>query len=204
MAGLRLLLPTNLAFEHLDGPTEDSLDRAVRLLDRAGAFIDRRRLRAIDSIAEAHLRGGFASVEAYAWHRTMLQTQAAGYDPRVSSRILMGADMTAVEYIGLGQARLRIIKDFEAEIAPYDALILPTTPIAPPAFAAFEQDDAYWKLNFLLLRNPSQINFLDGCAISIPCHAPGTAPAGLMIAAPAMHDAAVLAIAVAAEVALRG
>jgi aspartyl-tRNA(Asn)/glutamyl-tRNA(Gln) amidotransferase subunit A len=199
LPALRLLLPVNLAFEHLDDATEDSLDRAVRALDAAGAVIDRAPLRAFDDIAAAHLRGGFASVEAYAWHRTLLADRGAQYDPRVASRIRLGASMKAVEYIDLLAARAGIIRGFEAEMAGYDALILPTVPIAPPRVAAFDTEDDYWKLNYLLLRNPSQINFLDGCAISIPCHATGAAPAGLMIAAPAMADALVLAIAIEAE-----
>jgi aspartyl-tRNA(Asn)/glutamyl-tRNA(Gln) amidotransferase subunit A len=39
-----------------------------------------------------------------------------------------------------------------------------------------------------MLRNPSVVNFLDGCALSLPCHAPGSWPVGLMLFAPAMHD----------------
>jgi len=31
------------------------------------------------------------------------------------------------------------------------------------------------------LRNPSIINFLDGCAISIPCHEASKAPVGIML-----------------------
>ena len=93
VAGLRLLLPTNLAFEHIDDPTEDALDRAVQRLHRAGAMIDRKPLRVFDDIAAADGKGGFASVEAYVWHWHLLKTRAAEYDPRVASRILMGADM---------------------------------------------------------------------------------------------------------------
>ncbi|MFH1555568.1 MAG: amidase, partial [Pseudomonadota bacterium] len=50
--------------------------------------------------------------------------------------------------------------------------------------------------------NPTFINFLDGCALSIPCHWPGTAPVGLMIAGAAGRDRAILAIGQAAEAAL--
>jgi aspartyl-tRNA(Asn)/glutamyl-tRNA(Gln) amidotransferase subunit A len=199
LSGLRLLLPTNLAFEHLDDRTEDSLDRAVRLLDKAGVQIDRRPLRAFDDIATAHAAGGFAAAEAYAYHRALLSAQEAAFDPRVASRILPGAAMSAADYILLIQARARITAAFAADMAPYDALILPTVPMAPPAIEDFARDDEYRRLNFLLLRNPSTINFLDGCAISIPCHVPGAAPAGLMIAAPAMQDARILAIAIEAE-----
>jgi len=39
------------------------------------------------------------------------------------------------------------------------------------------------------------VNFLDGCAISLPCHEPGTPPAGLMLVAPAMQDRTLLSLA---------
>ena len=144
-------------------------------------------------------KGGFAAAEAYAWHRGLLATEFARYDRRVATRILAGAEMSAADYFALIQARRRIIAGFVADMAPYDALMLPTVPIAPPPIAAFARDEDYRRLNFLLLRNPSAINFLDGCAISLPCHAPGAPPAGLMLAAPAMQDARLLAIAIAME-----
>jgi Asp-tRNA(Asn)/Glu-tRNA(Gln) amidotransferase A subunit family amidase len=40
---------------------------------------------------------------------------------------------------------------------------------------------------------------LDGCAISIPCHAPGELPVGLMLWTPAMMDDTVLNIAFQVE-----
>jgi len=55
------------------------------------------------------------------------------------------------------------------------------------------------RLNLLLLRNPSLFNFLDGCAISLPVHEPGSAPVGLMLAAPGGRDASLLAAAMAVE-----
>jgi aspartyl-tRNA(Asn)/glutamyl-tRNA(Gln) amidotransferase subunit A len=43
------------------------------------------------------------------------------------------------------------------------------------------------------------VNFLDGCAATIPCHAPGEAPVGLMLSGVAMTDRRVLAVARSAE-----
>jgi len=199
---LRLLLPTNIAFANIDDAVEHALDRAVLRLDAAGALIDRRALPAFDQITEAHARGGFAATEAFAWHSRLLATDAHRYDPRVASRILPGGDMSGADYVLLTQARAHITRQFEADMAPYDALILPTVPIAPPLMTEFATDVSYRRLNFLLLRNPSAINFLDGCAISLPCHAPDHPPAGLMLAAPAMQDATLLAMACAIEAVL--
>ena len=54
-------------------------------------------------------------------------------------------------------------------------------------------------VNALLLRNPSVVNFMDGCALSLPCHAAGDWPVGLMLFAPAMADDRLLAAAAFAE-----
>ena len=64
-------------------------------------------------------------------------------------------------------------------------------------------DEAYFRANGVLLRNPALINFLDGCAVSIPCHVPGEPPVGLMIAGGAMQDRRILAIGRALEACLR-
>ena len=55
-----------------------------------------------------------------------------------------------------------------------------------------------------MLRNPSLINFLDGCALSLPCHAPGAAPVGLMLAGMRGRDRQILLLGQAVEAALSG
>jgi aspartyl-tRNA(Asn)/glutamyl-tRNA(Gln) amidotransferase subunit A len=199
---LRLLIPQNLVLDDLEQPVERALDRAVQALDRAGAAIDRRPLASLDMILAAHAQGGFAVVEAYAWHRDLLARDAARYDPRVADRMRPGAHMAAADYIKLIEARARIIAAFEAEMAPYDALLMPTVAITPPPISAFTRDEDYWRLNNRILRNTAQVNFLDGCAISLPCHAPGTPPVGLSLASPAMADRRLLAVAAAVETAI--
>jgi aspartyl-tRNA(Asn)/glutamyl-tRNA(Gln) amidotransferase subunit A len=203
LSGLRLAIPTNMVLEGMDAPTERAIDRAVQHLDAAGVSIDRRHFDSLEQMMQAHLRGGFAVVESYAWHRDMLARDGARYDPRVASRILPGADMAAVDYIALVASRARIKRQFAAEMAPYDALMMPTVPIAPPPLSAFESDDAYRRINGLILRNPAVVNFLDGCAISLPCHENGAPPAGLMLVAPEMRDNFLFAVAEAVEAGLQ-
>jgi aspartyl-tRNA(Asn)/glutamyl-tRNA(Gln) amidotransferase subunit A len=203
VSGLRLAIPTNVVLDGMDAPTERAIDRAVQRLDQAGALIDRRDFAAIDMLQETLQRGSLAAVEAYAWHRDMLARDKDRYDPRVAERILWGARMSAADYIALVSDRKALEGAFAAEMAPYDALMLPTVPIAPPPVADFATDDAYWRLNGLILRNPAMVNFFDGCAISLPCHLPSEPPAGLMLAAPAMRDSWLLAVASTVERTLR-
>ncbi|MBU6438430.1 MAG: amidase, partial [Betaproteobacteria bacterium] len=85
------------------------------------------------------------------------------------------------------------------------ALMCPTVPVVAPPLASITDDAEYTRLNLLMLRNPSIINFWDGCAISLPCHRAdlGELPVGLMLAAPGGHDDALLGLAQAVEQALR-
>jgi aspartyl-tRNA(Asn)/glutamyl-tRNA(Gln) amidotransferase subunit A len=74
--------------------------------------------------------------------------------------------------------------------------------VAPRTEALLASDDAFWQANRLLLRNPSLVNLLDGCALSLPCHREGDLPVGLTVAGPSMSDARVIAIGIAIERAL--
>ncbi len=72
-------------------------------------------------------------------------------------------------------------------------------PLIAPTIAELDDPERYRQVNLLMLRNTSVINMLDGCAISLPCHQPGSAPVGLMLAATHGHDAALLSWALALE-----
>ena len=202
LAGLRLCIPTNYCLEDMDPSTERAIDRAVQRLDKAGVILTWRDFEAFDLVQRAQSTGSLAVVEAFAVHRERLATAGSRYDPRVASRILPGAAMPAADYIALIEARLQAKRVFAAEIAPYDALMLPTVPIAPPPIAAFSTDEDYVHLNRLILRNTAPMNFLDGCAISLPCHEPGAPPAGLMLACCEMRDLWLLTLARSVESAL--
>jgi aspartyl-tRNA(Asn)/glutamyl-tRNA(Gln) amidotransferase subunit A len=97
-----------------------------------------------------------------------------------------------------------MIHEFGLALEGYDGLITPTVPIVAPELSAFAADEEYVRLNQLLLRNPSLFNFLDGCAISLPVHPAGTAPVGLMLAAPAGRDVSLLGTALGLEAVFSG
>ena len=203
-SGLRLVYPTNTDPDSLDATTERAIDRALQRLDRAGVVIIHKRLPSLDMLLAAHARGGFAVVESYAYHRALLADHAARYDQRVASRILPGAKMAAADYVALAEARARVIAAFADDMIPFDALVIPTVPIAPPLISAFDDEADYVRLNAAILRLPSQINFVDGCAISLPCQEPGAPPAGLTLAATGMGDTTLLQIAAALELVIKG
>ncbi|MEJ8822944.1 amidase [Variovorax humicola] len=207
LAAYRLAVVTNVFLEGLEPAVASAFDEALDRLRAAGARIDQITLPPLADLAAINATGGFAAAEAYAWHRLLLERSGAGYDPRVARRIVNGAGMKAHEYIELVHARRAWIDRMEGLLSSFDAVLSPTLPITAPAIASVapgvERDDEFFRVNGLLLRNPTIINMLDGCAISIPCPVAGGLPVGLMIWHAALHDDAVLAVAAQAEQALQ-
>jgi aspartyl-tRNA(Asn)/glutamyl-tRNA(Gln) amidotransferase subunit A len=64
--------------------------------------------------------------------------------------------------------------------------------------------EGFVQKNMLLLRNTSVGNFLDRCAISLPCHAPGELPVGFMLMGEPMADQRLLAMARSVAPVVRG
>jgi aspartyl-tRNA(Asn)/glutamyl-tRNA(Gln) amidotransferase subunit A len=152
-----------------------------------------------NQLANIFVDGGIVGAEAFAWHRDLIEKAGRLYDPRVLVRILRAKNRTHESYIALRQERARLIAQWEAEAADVDAVLMPTIPVVPPTMRELEDDDAYGRVNLLVLRNPTVVSALDGCAISLTCHAPGEAPVGLMLAAPGGRDFDLLRMAAALE-----
>jgi aspartyl-tRNA(Asn)/glutamyl-tRNA(Gln) amidotransferase subunit A len=180
-----------------------AFERALAALRAAGAHIEDIAVPAIAELATIQSAGGFAAAESWAWHRRRLAVDAARYDPRVATRIRRGEAMSAADYIDLLQARRAWIAAMQATLSRFDALLAPTVPIvAPPLAPLVASDDAFFAANALLLRNPSVVNMLDGCALSLPCQRAGEMPVGLMAWSGALADDVVLDAGLAIEAAL--
>jgi aspartyl-tRNA(Asn)/glutamyl-tRNA(Gln) amidotransferase subunit A len=198
--GLRLALPQTLLLEALEPAVARAFERALARLSAAGAQIVPVPLAEMAEIAQINAPGGLSAVEAFAIHREALRTQRERFDHRVLARILGGEGVSAVDYIVLQQRRRDWIARTSQALAGFDAFVCPTTAItAPPIAELAASDEAFFRANGLLLRNTFTVNFLDGCAFTLPCQAPGELPVGLMLAAPGGHDAQLASVALAIE-----
>ncbi|MFO1335026.1 MAG: amidase [Piscinibacter sp.] len=206
LAALRFGVPTTLMLDGLEPAVAAAFQRALATLRDAGARIEEIALPQLAELAALNAAGGFSAAESWAWHRRLLATKADQYDPRVAVRIRRGEKMSAADYIELTWARRDWIARTEAamgEPSGFDAMLSPTVPLIAPAIAPLVgSDEAFFAANGALLRNPSAINFLDGCALSLPCHAAGEMPVGLMVWGAALRDDAVLDASLAIEAAL--
>ena len=201
--GTRLAVPTTVALDELDDEVARTFERALETLSRQGALIERIAVPEFLDVAVMNTKGGFAAAESYAWHRYLIVSHGDVYDPRVSMRILRGEAISAADYIDLLDARRSLVARAAVRLAPFDALVLPTTANTPPRIADLTEDKAFTKANLLSLRNCTLINMIDGCAISLPCHREGEVPVGLMLAASSGSDRRIFELAAAMEGAIR-
>ncbi|WP_415914416.1 amidase [Paraburkholderia sp. J67] len=195
LEGVRIGVLTNYVTDGVDPEVAETIDTALKHLDAAGAIVNEVRFSAFERFAEIN-RIGFASMEAYAWHRALIAQHRDQYDPRVLVRILKGEPASAADYLDLIAARAAVMAEAQATLwSRFDAVIAPTVPIAPPAVAPLAADDeVFTRTNALVLRNPSAFNFLDACALSLPVHRHGAAPVGLMLVGAPYADDALLSI----------
>lgn len=201
--GLRLMVPRCNLLDDLDPQVAKAFERALSALSKAGALATEVDAPGFTQSLDLYKNGGFAGAEAYLIHRKLLETRAAGYDPRVSKRVVLAKDFTAADYIQLGFDRAAFIRAAETLGAPYDAMLYPTVAVVAPTIEeAGKTDEDYFRWNMRLLRNTGLGNILDGCGATLPCHMPGEAPVGLSVAGFAGADRRVLAVALAVEGAL--
>ncbi len=199
----RFAVPSRVMLEGLDETAGQAFQRSLATLSAAGARIETIELAPLAELAAIHAVASFPAAESWAFHRRWMPQREAEYDPRVARRIRRGETISAAEYIDLVAARRDWIARIGRAIEGFDALLSPTVPIvAPPLAPLAEDDDAFFATNNLLLRNPSSVNFLDGCALSLPCHRAGELPVGLMVWHGAGRDDAILDAGLAIEAAL--
>jgi aspartyl-tRNA(Asn)/glutamyl-tRNA(Gln) amidotransferase subunit A len=201
---LRLGVPRTLVFDDIEPGVARAFERAVAALSRAGVAVHEFEMPEFAAIPQANAKGGFAAAEAAAWHADLLARRGAEYDPLVRVRIERGFRMSAPDYVALVAERARLIAAANERTVPYEALLLPTVPIVAPPVAGFAEESEFLRLNGLLLRNCSLVNFLDRCALTMPMQMPGDPPAGLMLVGAAGADRRLLGIGRGVEAVLAG
>jgi aspartyl-tRNA(Asn)/glutamyl-tRNA(Gln) amidotransferase subunit A len=189
-------VPKTLVLDELEPPVAAAFARALSRLSAAGVRIV--------EIPFAELRElpplSFSVVEGYAWHRRLLETRRAEYDPIVAGRFANGAAVSAADYIELLNLRKSLIEKSRAATQGFDAVVMPTVPLVAPRLADFAGNEPLWlATNRRMIRNPGIANFLDRCALSIPCHQAGAAPVGFSLMGEHMADRRLLAIGLAVE-----
>ena len=204
IAGMRLAVPQTIVLDGLDNTVAQAFDRSLSILSEAGAQIIEIPMKEFADIPKVNAPGGLSPIEAYAVHHERLARAQAQFDQRVAARIMLGAAISAQQYIAILDKRRAWIASVERAIEGYDALMCPTVPtVAPELEKLIASDEAFFKANGQMLRNTFTINLLDGCSYSLPCHREGELAVGLMLSSVHGDDARLSAVALAVEDALR-
>ena len=201
VASLTLGVPQTIVLDNLDDEVAQAFDRACRALSDAGAQLVEFDFPELTEAVEAQAAyGTFQAAEAWALHKELGETRGDEFDHLVMARMKAGADMTATDFIRLVEARAAIIARGNRRTAGYDAAILPSVAkVAPPIQPLVEDFDLYVSTNLMMLRNTGLGNFLDRCAFSIPVHAAGEPPVGLMVMGQTGADRHLMGVARAVE-----
>ncbi|MGB8843721.1 MAG: amidase, partial [Aliidongia sp.] len=202
LRGLRLAVPRQGVTDDLDETVARAFGRALTRLSAAGALVTDIGFPELALLDQVMRHGGIAQPEAYAWHAPLIERRRDFYDPRVLSRLLKAAHITAADYIAALNARAAAIASFQRTTAGFDAVLCPTVAIVPPRFDDLIKDEDYHRMNQRVLRNTALFNLLDRCALSVPCTGPGELPVGLMLVGPSGGDRRLLEIGAAVERAL--
>ena len=204
LAGLRFGYTADFVGAGVDAQVQQAFDAALAQLRAAGALVEQFDFPELLQLPAINGGGGLVAAEAWHWHRELLEARGAQYDQRVAARIRRGQQQGAAEYIDLLDARAHLRLIARQRLASYDAWLMPSVAVVAPEVAPLEADDtAFFATNGLVLRNASVINFLDGCALSLPCQGKGKLPVGLSICGLSGSDARILSIARSVEALLR-
>lgn len=200
LRGLRFAVPQTLMMDDVDATVSQAFTRTLRRISEAGAQVVEIPFTALGDIAALSMPGGFSPIESYAAHHERLERGANQIDHRVVARMMLGKGISAQDYLELHNRRHAWIAAAVQTLHGFDAMLCPTVPmVAPLTEPLLKDDDAFFKVNRLLLRNPSAINYMDGCAWSLPCHEAGELPVGLMVSGVAGQDGHLARVALALE-----
>lgn len=199
LRGLRFYVTRDFVFDGVEAEVAQAFEATLAKLSARGAQIVEFAFPELRRLPEINAAGGLTAAEAWTWHRALLQGKGDQYDQRVAQRIRRGEKLSATDYIVLLGERRAMQQRAANLLRDADAWLMPSVAVRPPRLDALERDEDFFAINGLVLRNPSVINFLDGCAASLPMGE------GMGLGVCGLHgaDARVLQVSAAIEQALQ-
>ena len=166
-----------------------AIRKAADVLAKQGAIIEEIN---VDYLREGALANSLMTqADGAAFHRDRLKEHPDWFGVDVRQRLETGAAFTSTEYALARRTQVEVRRRCDILFEEYDALILPTTPIAAPVL---EGEDAVERAR-LLTRLTAPFNITGLPALSVPCgFTTEGLPIGLQIASRAWNESGVLRI----------
>ena len=198
LEGVRLMVLDTIVPEDVRDVPRDAFAAAVAQLKAAGAQVEHRYF---SQLFDAfNVAGNLYAADSYGWWRDLVEASPEKMFPQILERVRGGQTVTGPDYCAGWNMLRNIRKQYAAETAQFDAVIMPTAPILPPHADRLLTDDDYYKSeNLLALRNTRVANLMDVASITLPTAVPSC---GIMFNGQNGTEARLLRLAAAAERAL--
>ncbi len=199
LRGRRFAVLKTIAMDDVRDAPKSAFAAALNKLREAGAHIEEIE---VPEVAEAiPLAGCLYTTEAYGLWRDVIEANPDAMYHEILLRFRLGKDHSGADYVA-AWAKLEALRaGYDAAVAGFDAVLIPTAPSLPPNLAKLEQDhDFYLAENLLGLRNTRIGNLMGVCALTLPTDTPSC---GLMLMCPPDMEEHLLRMGAAVEEALR-
>lgn len=195
LTGTRLMVLDTIVPEDVRDAPKAAFASAVDRLKEAGAQIEHRYFAQL--FDAFNVAGNLYAADSYGWWRDKVEAHPEKMFPQILERVRGGQTVTGPDYVAGWNMLRQIRKEYAAETAQFDAVIMPSAPILPPNAQRLLDDDDYYKSeNLLALRNTRVANLMDTCSITLPT---GTPSCGIMFNGQNGNEAALLRLCAAAE-----
>jgi len=198
----RLGWPKEYFFERVDPEIRRAIEVAAGVFKSAGARIEEVSLPHLGSSLEASANIALAEATRYHQSQGFYPSRADEYGADVSSRLKMGTEVRAADYLQAFDVKRQMESDFDSAFERVDAILAPAVPIAAPLIGEVEAKIVGEKetVRSALVRLNRPANMTGHPAISVPCgFTQARLPMGLQLIGPRWGEAHLLAIALAYE-----
>jgi aspartyl-tRNA(Asn)/glutamyl-tRNA(Gln) amidotransferase subunit A len=138
--------------------------------------------------------------EAYGLWKDAIEAAPDLMFAEILERFRQGANFGAADYVAAWAKLEQVRQQWDAAVAGFDAVLMPTSPILPPNMERLQSDSEYYITeNLLALRNTRIGNLMGLCGLSLPTGVPGC---GLQVLCPPNMEEALLRIGAGIEKAL--
>lgn len=196
--GMRFAVLQTAVLEDVREAPMQAFDTAVARLQDAGAVVEKLDAPEVDTALP--LSAILYTSEAYGiWAKDIEAAPDKMFAP-ILERFRSGAAFQASDYVA-AWAKLDTLRvQWNARVAGYDAVLMPTAPNLPPNAARLMSDEPYYLTeNLLALRNTRVGNLMGLSAVTLPTGVPSC---GLMLCGKPFGEEALLRVAQAAQTVL--
>ncbi|MEP5731603.1 MAG: amidase family protein [Sulfitobacter sp.] len=198
LKGRRFGVLKTVALDDIRSGPEQAFEASLTKLRDAGALIEPVE---IPEVAEVMpLSTCLFTTEAYGLWRDVIEANPDVMFHEILARFRLGKNHSGADYVATWAKLEALRAGYDAAVAGFDAILLPTAPILPPNLERLENDtDYYVSENLMALRNTRIGNLMGLCALTLPTDTPSC---GLMMMCPPDMEEHLLRVGAAVEDAL--